>query len=229
MMKYLFGFLFCFCLGAVRMDGQLLNPGLDPFGNPLPLDTSTNEADTIINKNGFFSIFKGKPGKAALYGLLIPSGGQIYNKKWWKVPLALGIDGALVYVLIDNRRKYKNAQADYIMAIDTMIKPNPLAPVANRLRESRNFYRKWSEYSWIWLVGGHLLTVVDAYVDRQLMDFDVSPDLSWERNPGSGTSLVLQTHVRVSLNAKKTTKRHVDFTPSLLDMHPIPEIHELTP
>jgi hypothetical protein len=55
-------------------------------------DTSFNEADTIINKGGFFSIFKGKPGKAALYSLIIPGGGQIYNKKWWKVPLALGID-----------------------------------------------------------------------------------------------------------------------------------------
>jgi hypothetical protein len=218
-MKYLFGYIVFLFMAFTSLNAQLLNPGLDPFGNPLPLDTSSNEADTIINKNGFFSIFKGKPGKAALYGLLIPSGGQIYNKKWWKVPLALGVDGALTYVLIDNRQKYRKAQDLYLMALDTMIKPNLLAPRASQLREQRNYFRKWSEYAWIWLVGGHLLTVVDAYVDRQLMDFDVSPDLSWEHNPDSGTSIVLQTHVRVSLNAKKTEKQPIDFTPILWDMN----------
>jgi hypothetical protein len=229
MMKHWFGISLVLILSAFAANAQLLNPNLDPFGNPLPLDTSSNEADTLINKNGFFSIFKGKPGKAALYGLLIPSGGQIYNQKWWKVPLALGIDGALIYVLVDNRTKYRNANERYLKAIDPMNAGLPDALIANRLRENRNFYRKWSEYSWIWLVGGHLLTVVDAYVDRQLMDFDVSPDLSWENNPGSGTSLVWQTHVRVPLNAKKKIKKPMDFTPSLLDLNPNAQIHEITP
>lgn len=58
----------------------------DPFQtNQLP-DTSYNDEDTIINKNGF-SLFKGKPGKAALFSLVIPSGGQIYNKNGGKFPL----------------------------------------------------------------------------------------------------------------------------------------------
>lgn len=207
-MKYLFGLLLLLCLGAIRMDAQLLNPGLDPFGNPLPLDTSSNEADTIINKNGFFSIFKGKPGKAALYGLLIPSGGQIYNKKWWKVPLALGIDGALIYVVVDNKRNYKEAQD----LLTNTLKADPTSPLISRIREQRNYFRKWSEYSWIWLFGGHLFTVIDAYVDRQLMDFDVSPDLSLETNPFMGNTLVFQTHFKISLNAKNNGKSPIDFS-----------------
>jgi len=145
----------------------------DPFQNVSQPDTTSNEGDTIINKNGFFSLFKGKPGKAALFSLIIPSGGQIYNKKWWKVPLALGIDGGLTYTLISNRKNYSLAQSEYEFALSQPGQPNVSA-----IRQKRDFYRKWSEYSWIWLIAGHLLTVVDAYVDRHLMDFDVSNDLT---------------------------------------------------
>ncbi len=149
----------------------------------LASDTTVNEADTIISKGGFLTLFEGKPGRAALYGLIIPSGGQIYNRKWWKVPLALSIDAGLTYVLVTNRSNYKRAQAEYTAAL-----ANPLQEDLGRLREVRNFYRKWSEYSWIWLIGGHMITVLDAYVDRHLMDFDISEDITiepvFERNPG---------------------------------------------
>lgn len=141
--------------------------------NTIQPDTSFNEADTLVNKNGLFSIFKGKPGKAALYSLIIPAGGQIYNKKWWKVPFALGIDGGLTYVLITNRSNYRKTQQAYQTALAT-----PGAENVARLKQQRDFYRKWSEYAWIWLIGGHILTVADAFVDRHLMDFDVSDDLT---------------------------------------------------
>lgn len=144
------------------------------FTPPLPQDT-INEADTIIQRNGFMTLFEGKPGRAALYGLLIPGGGQMYNRKWWKVPLAVGIDGGLVYVLVFNTTNYKSSQKEYVAAL-----ANPGTGDVPRLKAKRDFYRKWREYSWIWLLAGHLLTVADAYVDRHLMGFDVSPDLSFQ-------------------------------------------------
>lgn len=157
---------------ANKADSQINR--LDPYQtNTIEPDTSFNEADTLINKGGFFSIFKGKPGKAALYSLIIPSGGQIYNKKWWKVPLALGIDGGLTYVLITNRKNYSVTQEAYLTALVT-----PGSTNVARLKQQRDFYRKWSEYAWIWLIGGHILTVADAFVDRHLMDFNVSDDLT---------------------------------------------------
>lgn len=144
------------------------------FTPPLPQDT-INEADTIIQRNGFMTLFEGKPGRAALYGLLIPGGGQMYNRKWWKVPLAVGIDGGLVYVLVFNTTNYKSSQKEYVAAL-----ANPGTGDVPRLKAKRDFYRKWREYSWIWLLAGHLLTVADAYVDRHLMGFDVSTDLSFQ-------------------------------------------------
>ena len=177
------------------------NTNTDPFGNPIIIDTSAlNENDTIINKNSFFSLFKGKPGKAALYSLIIPSGGQIYNKKWWKVPIALGIDGGLTYVLIYNRKQYKQSEKIYLELLEDN---NPLS---SRYKQQRDYYRKWSEYSWLWLIGGHLITVVDAFVDRHLMDFDISPDISVNQDyQPFNTTFVINAGIRINLN--KQTKQ----------------------
>lgn len=173
---------------------------VDSFGNPIPIDnndTVYNEADTLISKTGFFSIFKGKPGKAALYGLLIPSGGQIYNRKWWKVPIALGIDGGFTYVLINNRQVYRETRDEYLALISMQ---NFSTAQADRLREQRNQFRKWSEYAWIWLVAAHLFTVADAYVDRHMMDFDISPDLSTVYNPYTGTEWAAQLKLTIPIS-----------------------------
>jgi len=177
-MKYLYilAFLLACSLSVysqrpTQFPGQSQAPGQSVF---LPSDTTGTDSDTAIVKNGFLSLFKGKPGKAALYSLVIPSGGQVYNRRWWKVPLALGIDGGLVYALVTNRKNFRTTQNDYL----TALKMNPVPANIGQLKERRDYFRKWSEYSWVWLIAGHLLTVVDAYVDRHLMDFDISPDLT---------------------------------------------------
>jgi hypothetical protein len=193
---------------------------VDAFGNPIPVensDTIINETDTLISKNGFFSIFKGEPGRAALYGLLIPSGGQIYNRKWWKVPIALGIDAGFTYVLINNRRVYRSARDKYLEIIATP--DHPERRLADRYREQRNEFRKWSEYSWIWLTAAHLFTVADAYVDRHLMDFDISPDLSYSYDPYLGAAWTAQIKLTIPLNQisyyppTKTNQRDYLYNP----------------
>lgn len=180
--------------------GQIVRQ--DPFQDISQTDSTANEGDTIINKNGFFSLFKGKPGKAALLSLLIPSGGQVYNKKWWKVPLALGVDAGLTYTLISNRKNYSLAQSEYEFALT-----QPGQPSISAIRQKRDFYRKWSEYSWIWLIAGHLLTVVDAYVDRHLMDFDVSDDLTFSHDLHNiGFPLYAKAGIKINLWSVQTSK-----------------------
>ncbi len=193
-------FVIFFCCSEVTYS-QIIAPAIQ---NDITQDTAVNEADTIISKGGFLTLFEGKPGRAALYGLLIPSGGQIYNKKWWKVPLALSIDAGLTYVLVTNRSNYKRAQAEYTAAL-----ANPVQEDLGRLREVRNFYRKWSEYSWIWLIGGHMITVLDAYVDRHLMDFDISEDITiepvFERNTGLTQYAGVGVFIPIQKNKKQIT------------------------
>ena len=148
--------------------------------NPFPgagaePDTSFNEADTIVNKGGFFSIFKGKPGKAELYSLIIPGGGQVYNKKWWKVPLAIGLDAGATGWLIYTRQSFNRSQEEYLKAVTD-------GGSTSRLKQKRDFYRKQSEYAWIYLIAAHIITVADAFVDRHMMTFDVSDDLTSHRS-----------------------------------------------
>jgi hypothetical protein len=160
--------VFCllFILFLVLLPGSVCSQFSDR-ANPFPgagaePDTSFNEADTIINK-------------AALYSLIIPGGGQIYNKKWWKVPLAVGIDVGTTSWLIYTRSNYKSSQVAYEKAIS---ENTP----TSRLKQQRDFYRKQSEYAWIVVLVGHIVTVADAYVDRHMMTFDVSDDLTMQRS-----------------------------------------------
>ncbi len=172
------------------------------------LQDSTSDNDTIINKNGFFSLFKGKPGRAAFYSLIIPSGGQIYNRKWWKVPLALGIDGSLIYVVHWNTRQYKLSQADYLNAIATN------SPNKSQIKLQRDYYQKYREYSWVWLIAGHLLTVVDAFVDRHLMEFDISDDLTF--NLGTNEFFPAQTELKFKFNLNQVeTKKANPYYPNI--------------
>lgn len=162
---------------------------------------SVADNDTIINKNAFFSLFKGKPGRAAFYSLVIPSGGQVYNRKWWKVPIALGIDGALIYNVVYQNNQYRFYQDAYLTALVTK------DPNTNILKADRDAFRKSKEYSWVYLVVGHLFTVIDAYVDRHLIEFDISDDISFSPYPlNNYSSSNFQAKVSIKLNINDLMK-----------------------
>ncbi len=144
-------------------------------GTSLIEPDSLDENDTIIIKNGFISLFEGKPGRAALYALLIPGGGQMYNKKYWKIPLAIAIDGGLIYNIYFQNQQYRKYQDAYVLALQRGEPPTSV----NNLREQRNFYRKWREYSWVFFFAGHMFTALDAYVDRHLLEFDIKEDIGF--------------------------------------------------
>lgn len=166
--------------GQKASDGKATTSTQTSVINP---DTSTQK---VAKRNTFSTIFSGKPGRAALYSLLIPSGGQIYNKKWWKVPLALGVDGYFVYNLSNKYsefRKYDAIVTDYNNGIS-----NPEVSESSA-RNFRAQARTNREYAWVYLIVGHLVTVFDAYVDRHLLDFDISPDLTFGSSPATFITL----------------------------------------
>lgn len=141
-------------------------------------DTSTAVQDTIVKGNTFFSLFKGDPGKAALYSLVLPGGGQIYNRSWWKVPIAIGIDFTTIYALVHNTRQYNKLNEGYLRLLNEGEPYLGFITDVSRVKNARDQARKYREYSYIYLIAGHLITVFDAFVDNHLKDFDVSDDLS---------------------------------------------------
>jgi len=133
---------------------------------------------TTIAENTFLELFKGKPGRAAFYGLIIPGGGQIYNRDWWKLPIAYGIEGFLVYRIINTTSNYNAYQDAYLeMLKGERTEFNGFTSV-DAVKRVRDGYRKEKEFSYIYFLGGRLLVLFEAFIDRHLSEFDVSDDLS---------------------------------------------------
>lgn len=150
-----------------------------------------------------------KPGKAALRSAILPGLGQIYNRKYWKVPIVyagLGITGGIFVYNLKNYRdtrfayrvKYNMREFGTDSALFVQIK-DVLKPLSeSSLRSYRDQFRRDIDYSVLFFMIMWGLNVVDAAVDAHLKSFDVSPDLSFQFKPGkseiagtTGLSLVL--------------------------------------
>jgi hypothetical protein len=140
----------------------------------------TKDTTTIVS-NAFFDIFYGKPGKAAFYGLIVPGGGQIYNKKWWKLPFVYAIEGFSLYWVITSTKQNGLFQEAYFNVLNDLEGPRAVRGISdvNALLANRNKWRKNKEYSWIIFMGAHLITIFESFIDRHLMEFDVSDDLTF--------------------------------------------------
>ena len=104
------------------------------------------------------------------------------------MPLALGVDGYFLYNLLNKQKEYNkyNDIVNIYKAGGTY--PDITEQSALNFRAAARTNR---EYAWVYLIVGHLVTVFDAYVDRHLMDFDISPDITFSGNNAAGISLVI--------------------------------------
>ncbi|MDR2234065.1 MAG: DUF5683 domain-containing protein [Tannerella sp.] len=158
--------------------------------------------------------FKPNPTKAVILSAIFPGLGQIYNRKYWKLPIVYGGFLGLTYAITWNNKNlqdygqaYKDLSNDLINNADKPenwaqswqnFTPGGSDPALRfnenfktQLRGGRDYYRRWRDLSIILAAGCYLICMADAYVDAQLFDFDVSPDLSLHIepviNPGTTT------------------------------------------
>lgn len=168
----------------------------------------------VVNKpaiNKYDSAMKAhSPRVAAIRSAMLPGLGQIYNKKYWKLPIVYGALGTCAGVFLYNLGNYKNTRFAYKVkynmrvnrtdsALFSQIKPN-LQPLSEEsLRFYRNQFRRDIDYSALFFILLWGLNVVDASVDAHLKSFDVGADLSLRFKPGyselagtNGLSIVLK-------------------------------------
>lgn len=150
------------------------------------------------------------PRKATIRSAIIPGWGQIYNKKYWKVPLVYGALGTTVGVFAYNIKWYNRTRYAYKIAYQIQqtglttgkdqVYPElvPLLAYPESLKSYRNQFRQSVDYSVLFFLLAWGLNVVDATVDGHLKDFNVDEDLSFRINPGyspmantTGLSLVV--------------------------------------
>ena len=174
--------------------------------------TTTVKIDTTKNGVVEKKVRVYNPRVAGIRSAILPGLGQIYNKKYWKLPIvygALGISGYVFYYNLtnykDTRFAYKakyNASLPGATAADTAelakIKPPLERYSLQTLKYYRDEFRRDIDYSVVAFILLWGLNVVDAIVDAHLKAFDVSPDLSLYIKPGhsqlagtNGISLIL--------------------------------------
>ena len=151
--------------------------------------------------------FKPNPTKAVLYSAAFPGLGQIYNRKYWKLPLVYGGLMGFAYAISWNHKNLQDCSgaykdltfdlANYTMddsenwhqswqnfvaaGVDPSTRYNDNFKL--QLKRWRDLFRRNRDLSMIMTVGFYFICMADAYVDAQLFDFDISPDLSLHIEP----------------------------------------------
>lgn len=137
------------------------------------------------------------PKRALWLSLILPGAGQIYNRKYWKLPIIYGGFLGCAYALIWNQQMYRDYSQAYLDIMDddprTCSYLDMLPPryditgkeeqFKNVFKRKKDFYRRYRDLSAFCFVGVYILSVIDAYVDAQLSAFDITPDLSMRIAP----------------------------------------------
>jgi hypothetical protein len=182
---------------------------------PVLSDTTQINDTTIVNTpNGRDTIVKKKvfsPRQATIRSAIIPGWGQVYNKKYWKLPIVYGAIGFPMYLFFDNKKWYNKTKyalsivvnnrqnnADSMARVDTKLTKFVLAGEQASLLNYRNEFRRDMDYSILFTLLMYGLNIVDATVDAHLKGFDVGEDLTfkikpslWGTSMGPGISLVV--------------------------------------
>jgi hypothetical protein len=122
------------------------------------------------------------PRKAAMLSAVLPGTGQIYNKKWWKVPIVYVGMGALVYGAIWNSKEYQHYFDKYKYMTELGLDEYE-GQTLKVVELYKNHRLRNKNLMIIYSVGFYALQIVDANVDAHLMDYDISDDLSMLIDP----------------------------------------------
>ncbi len=145
------------------------------YTNPVQQDSTDSDTTFYIKKN---------PKTAILYSAILPGLGQVYNGKYWKVPLVYGAGGAMVYVFYYNQSKYTKFREAYAEGDQTKIYIiDGYKRTYDQLPRGRDWYRRYRDISIFGIAAVYFLNIVDAMVDAYFTDFDVSDNLTFRIQP----------------------------------------------
>jgi len=153
--------------------------------------------------------FKPDPKKAYLMAAIFPGVGQVYNRQYWKLPVVYGGFCRFLYAISWNSKNYSDYRNAYFdIVLDKERDPTGEHPenwsqswqdfipanvdpakyftntmFQSNLKSGKDFYRRNRDLSIILSIAFYLICVADSYVDAQMYDFDVSPDISFRFSP----------------------------------------------
>ena len=147
------------------------------------------------------------PTKAAFYSAIFPGGGQIYNKKYWKVPIVWGAIGASVYYYITNKNSYNRYRTAFKLRYqgskDEFTDENGNQIISNAgLENAQRILRKNRDLSMLTGILLYVLQIVEASVNAHLLQFETDDNLSIK--PSLTTDPLFKEAPRVGLTFKYT-------------------------
>lgn len=156
--------------------------------------TSVVITDSVpAKKKRDWNTWRPNPKRAMWLAIVLPGAGQIYNRKYWKLPIFYGGFVGCLYALSWNGQMYHDYSQAYVDLMDndpntqsyndflhlgTTIDESNKAHYQEIFSKRKDRYRKWRDLSVFALIGVYALSVIDAYVDASLSEFDISDDLS---------------------------------------------------
>jgi len=188
-LRFYLGFFFVLCAVAAFAQEEAANDTL----RSIPSDTlRLDRGKQVITIETYAQRFD--PRKAILYAAILPGSGQIYNKKYWKVPLVMAGFGTGVYLISFYQDRYVTYKEELFGILTDGSSTSPsgfnetqLRTLVNRTKRERDFFTIITGF---W----YILQLVDAHVDAHLKEFDLNPQLQvrlepmMESNPMNGRS-----------------------------------------
>ena len=179
-----------------------------------PVQSVMIDSTRIVKPQRDWNTWRPDPKRALWLALVLPGAGQIYNRKYWKLPIIYGGFIGCIYALTWNNMMYKDYSQAYIDLMDNdpstasynkflhlgvTIDSSNEARYKEIFKSRKDKYRRWRDMSIFVMIGVYALSVIDAYVDAELSAFDISKDLSLKVEPtvinnhGGGNPLQAQS------------------------------------
>lgn len=142
--------------------------------------------------------FNPDPNRALWMSALCPGLGQLYNRRYWKLPIVVGAYVGLGYATNWNNRMLRDYTQAYRDITDNdpstnsymdFYPPNTDEASLNKgwlekvLKNKKDKFRRQRDLCIISMIGVYLVAMVDAYVDASLAHFDISDNLSMDVHP----------------------------------------------
>ena len=189
-------------LGFTRHEAYLPDiQAMDSTYNEITIATTANDSTIAVKKKkdatGGLKIRKPDPSTTTWLALVFPGGGQIYNRKFWKLPIVYGGFVGCLYAYNWNGQMYKDYRQAYLDIMDSDPNTDSYKDFfrpgydfdTNReyltevFKKRKDRYRRWRDLSIFSFIGVYALSVIDAYVDAQLSHFDISDDIHLSIEP----------------------------------------------
>ena len=174
-------------------------------------------ADTVVKETKTATVVKAQkphsPKKATIMSACLPGLGQVYNGKWWKVPIVYAGLGGLGYLVYNNYSEYNAYLHAYEFKTGDLPEGVTLSQhetdLASRYSDSqlqtyKESYRRDFEFYTILTIAWYGLNIVDACVDGHLYNYDISDDLSLSIDPWRPveTPIKMPQYAQVGLSFK---------------------------